>query len=101
MGKSVDAVDPTFIPVGGRGCDLLGGAADAAYRRQYPDLVAGRDPTVGAAIAEKDGRLAQGQAFSRERFIGIAFEAAQQGREIMAVDMLARQNRGSEPADRP
>src|SRR5688500_5149684 len=99
--ERIDSVDHARVAGIGDGGDLLGGPADAADRGQYPDLVAGADPSVGAAVAAEARLRLLAQGLGRQTLIGIAFDSAQPGREVVAVDVPARRHAGGEDSDRP
>ena len=92
--EGVDAVDRAGVAGMGDGGDPLGGAGDAADRRQDPDLVARADPAVGAAIALEGAwprrsaaaRPARARSDSPRR-------RSSSGLEIVAVDMVAGRDR--------
>ena len=101
MAERIDAVDGAGVAEMGDPRDPLGGAGDAADRRQDPDLVARSHPPVGAAIAVEPGRLVARKRRDRRGLERITLDALQLRLEIVAVDMLARSDRRGQPPDRP
>src|SRR3546814_6999418 len=70
--------------------DARGEVADAADGRQDPDFVARPDAAVGTEIARKGpGGSGDGRCTGGGRRVTIVAAAAQRGRQIVAVDMLA------------
>src|SRR3546814_2140590 len=80
--------------------DARGEIADAADGRQDPDFVARADAAVGADIARKGPRRrAGGRCTGGGRRVTIVAVAAQRGRQIVAVHMLAGRDVGGRGAD--
>src|SRR3546814_9902519 len=70
--------------------DARGEVADAADGRQDPDFVARPGAAVGTEIARKGpGGSGDGRCTDGGRRVTIVAAAAQRGRQIVAVDMLA------------
>src|SRR3546814_16859853 len=81
--------------------DARGEVADAADGRQDPDFVARPDAAVGTEIARKGpGGSGDGRCTGGGRRVTIVAVAAQRGRQIVAVDMLAGCDFGGRGADR-
>ncbi len=101
VGEGVDPVHPALEAfVGGRR-DLLGGAGDAAHGAEDPDLVAGAHPAVPAAIALEGGRLRRVPGLGGDGGVGVVLAAGEQGRQVVAVHMVARRDGRRGLADRP
>jgi len=96
-----DAIDRLAVTGVGDGGDPLGGAGDAADRGQNPDFVARADAAVGPTIALEARDLVLGKGRGGHGHVGIAFDAGQQGLQIVAVDMSTGRDVLRQPPDRP